>query len=123
MRLDYDFIRQLLFVFEEKLDGKTNFTYKNIEDWILDVDKGKLFYHVKYLADANYIQITDFSFSTGSSYIIDLTPKGHEFLNNIRDKNIWSKTKEAIGPFGSVAISAVSEVAASIIKAKLNLGD
>lgn len=50
-----------------------------------------------------------------------LTWKGHEFLDDIRDPDIWQKTKERAGSLASVGIAFVWEIAKAEIKTKLGL--
>jgi DNA-binding transcriptional ArsR family regulator len=49
---------------------------------------------------------------------------GHEFLDNIRDDEIWKKTKEGATKIGSWSLSVIGDVAKTIIKleAKKHLG-
>lgn len=57
------------------------------------------------------------SFATGN-----LTYKGHNILDNIRDDSVWSKTKEKIGTaFSSVSLSVIAGVAESYIKSKFGI--
>lgn len=48
--------------------------------------------------------------------IYDLSPKGHEFLANIRSDNIWSKTKNAASKIGSFALPALQQIASNLIE-------
>lgn len=47
--------------------------------------------------------------------IDDLTPKGHEFLANIRDIQNWNKTKEIAKKAGSISLDVLSQIASSVI--------
>jgi len=53
--------------------------------------------------------------------VTKLTWQGHEFIDNIRDKDIWHRTKERIKGLPTVAMSVIVEVAKAEIKAKLGL--
>jgi hypothetical protein len=77
-------------------------------------DYSTIKYHIAYLSDANLIIFSN-------DYIIDLTPKGHSFLNNIRSQDVWHKTKETVKPLGTVALDVVVNVASSIVSKFLNL--
>jgi hypothetical protein len=52
---------------------------------------------------------------------IELTWKGHEFLNDVRDPVIWGKTKERAKAVPSVGLGFLWEIAKAEIKTKLGL--
>ena len=52
---------------------------------------------------------------------IELTWDGHEFLDAVRDPDIWRKTKERTKGIASVGIQFLWEIAKVEIKAKLGL--
>ena len=85
----------------------------------------ELIYHVTYCLEADLIC----RFGTPSRYNIlikDLTPKGHDFLENIRNSNIWSGVKGIAEKVGSKSLNAVTQIASNvvteIIKAQLKSG-
>lgn len=50
------------------------------------------------------------------SYLIeDLTPKGHEFLANIRKDTVWNGVKDVAGKVGSTSLSALTQIASNVI--------
>ena len=53
-----------------------------------------------------------------------LTWQGHEFLNSIRDPEVWSKTKEGAKKVGNFSIQFIGEIAKAYAKhvAKERLG-
>ncbi|WP_423738704.1 DUF2513 domain-containing protein [Clostridium niameyense] len=50
-----------------------------------------------------------------------ITWDGHEFLDNIRDNDIWNKTKNTISKINGVSIPIISDIAKSILLKKLGL--
>lgn len=52
--------------------------------------------------------------------ISDLSPEGHEFLNNIRDDTNWHKTKEVAGKIGSFSLNMLSQIATNIVTSLIN---
>ena len=50
----------------------------------------------------------------GSYYIQDLSPAGHQFVNEIRDNKTWSKTKEIATKVGNFSIDALMTVASNV---------
>jgi len=43
---------------------------------------------------------------------------GHEFLDSVRDPEIWRKTKEGAGKVGSWSVGLLAELAKGLIRAK-----
>ena len=50
-------------------------------------------------------------------YVVDLSPKAHEFLANIRRKDNWENTKKIASGIGSVSLSTLSSIASNVISA------
>lgn len=115
MKLDNDLVRDMLLKIEEDVDGSVNFEIGSYcEITFTEHDATLTKYHMKYFLDAGFVQ-------GANGYFRDITPYGRDFLDNIRDSTIWSKTKEAVKPFGTVALDVVSEIAASIARKMFNL--
>ena len=53
---------------------------------------------------------------TPFSYIdvIDLSPEGHQFLANIRNNNIWKKTKNIALSLGIFSLSALRDISVNL---------
>ena len=116
VKLNYDLIREILLVVEEISDGTTNFTRGSIGEKYFEHYSEKEFnYHVKYLRDAGFIEP-----STGDC-VIDITPWGRDYLDSIRNIDIWEKTKEKAKPLGSVAFDVIKDIAKSVILSQLGL--
>ena len=47
--------------------------------------------------------------------IYDITYKGHEFLNSVRGKTIWDKTKQLADQIGTQSIQSLGSIAKIII--------
>ncbi|MGM9572707.1 MAG: DUF2513 domain-containing protein [bacterium] len=119
MKLDYDLIRNILLSIEEISDGTSNFDPRYIQQEYHAAIPYKIFYyHLKYLNDAGLIEAIGQDYI---AYIIDITPYGRKYLDNVRTPDVWDKTKKKIKPFGSVTISVISDIASSIIKESLGL--
>lgn len=113
MKLDYDFLREILLVLEDITDGHKNYTKQNICDYFPSVDRVKTLYHLKYLDDVGF---TD----GGNGFILDITPTGRNYLNAVRNDTVWESTKEIIQKWGSsVALSVISSVADSLVRKSL----
>lgn len=125
LKLDYDLIRDLLIETEEMTDGINSYMFNNYCLSFKDVEKIKLRYHLKYLYNIGFIESLSKCNSANIERlaIIDITPAGREYLDNIRNISVWHKTKSIIHKFGSpVTVSMVSNIAASVVKHSLGLG-
>ena len=53
--------------------------------------------------------------------IESLSFDGHSFLDNIRDNQVWLKSKKVLSSLKSVSIEIISQVATNVIYKKLGL--
>lgn len=117
MKLNPDCVRDIL------LEVEKSSTYS--QGLHLDIDKNpamlekyswdEIAYHIKQCALAGLIQ-SELTFENDRySEIGDITPKGHEFLANIRQDNIWHKTKDFGKKLGVTSLKALTDIAAKIV--------
>lgn len=125
MKMDMDCLRNILLQAEEGfilLPGPTrdwetmglveakplpSGRYPHIEKYKVE----KLIYHSELLAEINFIKLDIFN----EVYKInDLTAEGHFFLADIRNNNIWSKTKEISTKIGVGSIKALKDIAVNV---------
>jgi hypothetical protein len=75
-------------------------------------------YNLDLLFQAGYVKgqlgMTDFG-------IAGLTWSGHEFLDAVRDPDVWRKTKDRARGVASIGLGLVWEIAKAEIKVKLGL--
>ena len=109
MKRDNDYIRELLFEFEG------NDSYLKIVPWMYGMsdEQEKEHYHVQLLCDAGYIvKSLDTKYSG-----YRLTSQGHDFIEAIRDKGIWEKTKKKIADIGgNVTLDMVKTIAIGFLE-------
>ena len=137
MKLNYECLRKVLFALEEFLDLKDDLNFKTMTvKEITDIpiltnnfSRKDIAYCVYMLADAKLITYTKsrnlvdndgFFYGTTDSYVSSLTYKGHEFLQQIQNETIWSRTKEKLKPLGIMTIDIISQVASNVITSALN---
>lgn len=115
MQRDMDLIRDLLLELESNplCDGRRFINLDMPGRSIEEID-----YHLGLLLEAGYLKGTQ-TMSTIS--VSSMTWEGHEFLDNIKDPGIWSKTKERAKVIPGVALKVLAEIAASEIRKHLNL--
>lgn len=92
MNRDFDLIRKIMTDIEMLPSGecKQQFEYP-------EIDTTTALYHVALLIDAGLIRGKTEEHSEGIDVIVfDLTWNGHDFLDAMKDDNLWNKAKENI---------------------------
>ena len=118
---DIDLVRDLLLHVDgdPQLDGRLLIRPDKPEDFgISGHSLEEVFYHLNMLIDEG--------FATGAvtrdgPLVSKLTWKGHELLDDIRDPDIWDKTKQRLHGLSSVGIALAWEIAKAEIKKRLGL--
>lgn len=122
MKLNPNCVRDILIAVEDNTGFNIYFDYP------AELDKAPLLakyteeevrYHILQCEKAYLIEIRSKDLN-GNYAITDLTPKGHEFLANIRSENIWGNVKEVSTKIGVSSLSALSQIAASVVTAIIN---
>ncbi len=114
MKLNPDCIRDILFVVEK------NATYSNdvSEETIFkELDskypREEILYHVRQCEHSGlFLQVVHYF---GGFSIQDLSPYGHQFINDIRQDNNWSKTKEIAKSVGSFSLDVLKDISSQVI--------
>src|SRR5208337_2786750 len=122
--LDMDLIRTILVKVEAdpSFDGSPE--NRNTDATRLGItghDDAEVVYHLVQLVEAGMLAGNTRMASCGDVAISRLTPQGHEFLDDIRDTEIWGKTKERAKGIARAGLGLVWEIAKAEIKAKLGL--
>jgi hypothetical protein len=74
-------------------------------------DGGETVEYIMLLHSAGFLESSQRS-------VYRLTWAGHEFLDSVRDPDIWRQTKEGAGKVGSWSMKLLGELAAGYAKAK-----
>ena len=83
-------------------------------DLLKKYSNDELIYHINYCIEADLL-------SPGGPqgvyqiFIAKLTPKGHDFLENIRDNKVWAGVKSVSTKIGSKSLEAVIQIASNVI--------
>lgn len=125
MTRNMDLIRQLLIGIEShpRLD-RVNWIVPDANDnlgviGVSDYSNEEIAYHLGLLIEADFVKG-----KVGNEempIISGLTWKGHEFLDNVRDSGVWSKTKERFKGLPNVAIGVIAAIAEAEVKKRLGL--
>lgn len=77
-------------------------------------------YHVQILSEAGFIDAVELTDFDGYDWKAKrMTYDGHEFLDTVRDGEIWKLTKETGKEAGIASLQALFEIGKSIAKQKL----
>lgn len=108
MQRDMDLIRQLLLEIE---DGQDAFDYEE-----RDGDSSHLDYQLVQLSDAGFIEA---QFLDSCCVINKITWRGHDFLDSVRDPEVWQKTKDGAAVAGGFTVDLLGDLAKGFIKTKI----
>jgi len=121
MKLDHNCVRSLLLRLEDDLSYGKNAAVSSIE--IDGFTNEEILYSSEKLIEAGYIN-GEAKIYTDSVIpyitISSITFTGHQFLDNIRDDNVWKNTKNVLSSFSSVSLGLVSNVATQVITSIIN---
>lgn len=118
MKRDFDLIRLIL------LDAEANAGLHR-SPYTPDIpgyDFREINYNIKLSKDAGLLDVTHITYKPdGDDYLIkSLTYAGHDFIDQIRNDNVWTKTKKTLfDKIGTLTFEAIKTVSASIIKSLL----
>lgn len=129
MKIDYNCIRDVLITLEEHLTLEDDLDYKEIP--LMDFvqmkelsqhDEKQIAYCVYKLAEAQYIEAGRFHLSSMRTYysIRCITYKGHEFISNTVNPDVWKKTTSIAKKIGTTSISILSQIAINVISELIN---
>ena len=115
MKLDPDCTRAILLAIEKVCDINHGFdSVKNLSSIACNYTEDKILYHAQQCNMAG--MMVNFKRYYGDFWSVeDLSPKGHEFLANIRNENIWSNVKDISKKVGSSSLDAITRIAANVI--------
>lgn len=107
MRRDWDYLREML----SELEEADEYLFPLGLSCGLDSDT-KQDYHVALATDEGLLLKTQ-------PGIYRMTAKGHDFLDHTRDKDVWEKSKAAVGHLKNHSLTMLMNVAEGFVRAKL----
>lgn len=122
MKINDDCIRDVLLYLEKNLIISEELEFKHIDldslvEALTDYPRQDIFYSVYNLNDIGFINAM-IQYGDGHVYsclITNINYEGHEFIKNIRDNNIWNKTKSIADKLGSNSLEALFKISSNII--------
>lgn len=122
MRRDLDLLRNILLGVEAS-DGSHML---KITDFINDIyDEATVSYHIELLVDAKYIEAKDIS-SLENQFkyflISRLTMQGHDYLDAVRNDNVWAEIKKQLKDFAvSAPLDLIKTVGSSVLSQMIGM--
>jgi hypothetical protein len=78
----------------------------------------QIHYHLSLLLDAGLLRLGAKA-PDGFQYFTGLTWQGHEFVETVRDPEVWRKTKDGARQIGSFSIDLLTDLAKGFLKRKV----
>ncbi len=127
MKLNPDCFRDILLTIEEVVEPDVEFNVNEenytIYERLKKYDFKTIQYHINQCISNNLF--AEYHVMLKPNYFIfDLSPEGHEFLENIRNNDIWHKVLKKIGEAGIGSLKMLVELAKAAALAQLtsNIG-
>jgi hypothetical protein len=121
MKRDMDVIRGLLLHIEAMpmRQGEPHFLEPDAKEFSGVSDSPDLIaYNLRLMADAGFFSLTHTQ-PAGGVGILGLSWHGHEFLDSVRDPEIWRKTKEGAEKAGGFTLDLLGSLAKGLIKTQI----
>lgn len=126
MKRDMDLVRSLLLRIEALSPTDQNAPVQQIYSLntreaplrMGDEDPAELHYHMRLLADAGYLDLAQTQFAEGFNFR-GLTWKGHDFLDSVRDDELWRKTKQGALAAGGFTFELLADLAKGFAKEQI----
>lgn len=116
MRLDKDLIREILLAVEASNHDPSGWMELEIPGHTPE----EVSYHVQLLDEAGFLEAQELTSLDGCEWRPKrLTYQGHEFLDTIRDGELWKLTKEGAKKIGVTSVQALIAIAKTYAQQKL----
>jgi Hypothetical protein (DUF2513) len=116
MKRNMDLVRDLLLKIEELDLGDGNWV--DVGD--MSDDGNELYQHLILMGDEGLIEGSDRQFVGKDGFLpTSLTWAGHDFLDSVRDPEIWKKTKEGANAAGGFTVELLRDFAKGLIKTQI----
>jgi len=116
MKRDVDLIRELLLYME--MENKYNEDLSINSNKFPDTHSRVISAHLKEIRDRGWIR--ELSLASGGYMIVGgITPAGYDFLDSVRNPEIWKQTKEVGEKAGAWTLQLLGDLAKGLIKTKI----
>lgn len=118
MKLNHDCVRSVLLAIEDT-EFEDSITIDYLKNKLNDFSEEEIIYTCLKLHEANYIEAITVprlkSHLPGINRILQITWDGHQFLDTIRDNEVWSTTKTVLSKVSSASLTFASSVASQVL--------
>ncbi len=125
MKRDMDLIRYIMISLEEEMKAGNIYFADNIDftKFSNDIGKNIINEHLMLLLENEFIEAVyaGNKISPSAFAIKRITNKGHDFIDALRNDNVWNKVKEKATSVGGFTLSAVYELGKEYVKQELFL--
>ena len=128
MKLNYDCVRSVLLTVEKSktIDEELNInplTVETIFEQLPKYEDNEILYTIEKLQEAGYINA---ALQYAAGHFIDgavssITYSGHEYLDNIREPEVWRKVKAMLKNAGATTLPLISQAAQVLIGSQLTV--
>lgn len=128
MKLNYDCVRSVLLTVEKSktIDEELNLNPLAVETIFEQLPKyedNEILYTIEKLKEAGYINAA-LHFAAGhfiDGAVSSITYSGHEYLDNIREPEVWRKVKTMLKNAGAITLPLISQAAQMLIGSQLTV--
>ena len=128
MKLNYDCVRSVLLTVEKSktIDEELNInpvTVETIFEQLPKYEDSEILYTIEKLKEAGYINAA-LHFAAGhfiDGAVSSITYSGHEYLDNIREPEVWRKVKTMLKNAGAITLPLISQAAQMLIGSQLTV--
>ena len=128
MKLNYDCVRSVLLTVEKSktIDEELNINPLAVETIFEQLPKyedSEILYTIEKLKEAGYINAA-LHFAAGhfiDGTVSSITYSGHEYLDNIRESEVWRKVKTMLKNAGAITLPLISQAAQLLIGSQLTV--
>jgi len=118
MRLNPECTRDILLEIEELLEFgnyvSIQYTEDSSEGRLQNYSHKEILYHISQCEQSGLISNVHYYDGGRTIDIYNMTPVGHEFIENIRNDTIFAKTKDTLSKTGIFTLKSMTQVATSI---------
>lgn len=121
MKRDMDLVRELLLRLEAipmPAVGGIALTYDDKSLAVEGKSVEEVAYALKLIRDAGFLKVTPTQPANGVAFL-GMTWAGHDFVDTIRDPEIWTKTKEGATKAGGFTVDLLADLAKGLIKTQI----
>ena len=128
MKLNYDCVRSVLLTVEKSktIDEELNLNPLDVEtifEQLTKYEDSEILYTIEKLKEAGYINAA-LHFAAGhfiDGAVSSITYSGHEYLDNIREPEVWRKVKTMLKNAGATTLPLISQAAKMLIGSQLTV--